>query len=323
MDTLNNQLAIIPRQEAVSTSKPFIQANTIECSLHDLTHTHIIPVYLKDNEPLISHADFIATTYLLVNDFYAGEKISKPSIRVSHAIKGRIPDAKHKSANELLENEKTLYYERMAFIIEVPSISTSIEGSSLSLTIGGVKAYNLDNLYNKKGADEHFKVFIGFKNTVCTNLCVWTDGFLSDLKVSTIGQLKACIRTMLENYNGNFHFFNLKQLANFTLSEHQFAQLIGRCRLHLFLPPHLRQDIVPLLLGDTQLGMVCKDYYRDESFCRNLDGTINLWKLYNLLTGANKSTYIDSFLDRNVNAYSFVEQIRWALEGKEQSWYLS
>jgi len=69
--------------------------------------------------------------------------------------------------------------------------------------------------------------------------------------------------------------------------------------------------------------MVCKDYYRDESFCRNLDGTISLWQLYNLHTGANKSTYIDSFLDRNVNAYSFVEQLRWALEGKNECWYLN
>jgi hypothetical protein len=87
----------------------------------------------------------------------------------------------------------------MAFLIEIPSYYDVIDGNTLSLTVGGVKAYNLDNLYNKKGADEHFKVFIGFKNSVCTNLCVWTDGFMGDLKVKTVGQLKGSIRTLVEN----------------------------------------------------------------------------------------------------------------------------
>ncbi|MBA3971941.1 MAG: DUF3871 family protein, partial [Bacteroidetes bacterium] len=48
----------------------------------------------------------------------------------------------------------------------------------------------------------------------------------------------------------------------------------------------------PLLLSDTQLGTVVKDFYRDNSFCKDADGNINLWKLYNLFTGSNKSSYI-------------------------------
>jgi hypothetical protein len=40
---------------------------------------------------------------------------------------------------------------------------------------------------------------------------------------------------------------------------------------------------------------VFRDFYKDESFCRDANGDINLWKLYNLFAGANKSTYIDSF----------------------------
>ncbi|HYJ65236.1 MAG TPA: DUF3871 family protein, partial [Parafilimonas sp.] len=47
-------------------------------------------------------------------------------------------------------NERILYYERMAFIIEIPSVYDDVDGSRLSLCVGGVKAYNLDNLYNKK-----------------------------------------------------------------------------------------------------------------------------------------------------------------------------
>ncbi|PTM01530.1 MAG: hypothetical protein DA405_13600 [Bacteroidetes bacterium] len=56
------------------------------------------------------------------------------------------------------------------------SIQTKIGNDTISLSVGGVRAYNLENLYNKK-SPERFKLFIGFKNWVCTNLCVSTDGF--------------------------------------------------------------------------------------------------------------------------------------------------
>lgn len=38
----------------------------------------------------------------------------------------------------------------------------------------------------------------------------------------------------------------------------------------------------------------------NESFCRNANGDINVWEFYNLLTGSNKASYIDTFLDRGV-----------------------
>ncbi len=178
----------------------------------------------------------------------------------------------------------------MAFIIEIPSISESIEGHPLSLTIGGVKAYNLDNLYNRKGIEEHFKVFIGFKNRVCTNLCVSTDGFLSELKVKNLQQLKSSIRDLANSFNAHKNLEVLREFPNYSLTEKEFANLLGRCRMYNHLPFQLKSNIPSLLLGDTQLGMVCKDYYRDNSFCRDEQGNINLWRLYNLLTGANKST---------------------------------
>jgi hypothetical protein len=144
-----------------STDKPFIEANTSPFRLEDIKTRHIIPVFIKDNETLISHADFIETTHAAAVELFHGETVLSPSIRMSHPIKGRIPDAKNKPVSELQEWEKTIYYERMAFIIEIPSISRVIDGNQVSLTIGGVKAYNQDNLYNRKGADEHFKIFVG------------------------------------------------------------------------------------------------------------------------------------------------------------------
>ena len=303
--------------------KHFITANTISGNLKEMKDHHLIPVFSKDNEPTISHTDFIETMQELTSDLYRGEHILKPLVRLSHPIKGRVPEAKNKAANELFEWEKTIYYERMAFAIEIPSIQAEIDGNILSLTVGGVKSYSLDNLYSKNQCEQHFKIFVGFKNKVCCNMCVWTDGFMGDVKVKSVNQLAAIVNTLLQSYNSSYHLYHLKQLTNYSITEQQFAQLIGRCRMYPHLPNSIKADLSPLLFGDQMMASVVKDFYRDESFCRDANGNINLWKLYNLFTGANKSSYIDSFLDRSVNAYQLVEQIRNGLENRNHSWYLN
>lgn len=316
-------LEVFSPTEQSSSQRSFIHANTIETSLEEIRHQHVIPVFIKDNEPVISHADFIDTAIEVVQTVYQGEAILKPSIRISHPIKGRIPEAKNKPASQLFEHEKTLYYERMAFAIEIPSIADEIDGNTLSLTVGGVKAYNLDNLYSKKGSDEHFKVFVGFQNRVCTNLCVWSDGYVHDLKVSDLKQLKTFLQTFIESFNAHKQIQAMQVLPEFRMSEHQFATLIGRCRMYQHLSPLQKERIPPLLIGDNQIGVICKDYYNDHSFCRDAAGDINLWKLYNLFTGANKRTYIDQFLDRSVNAFQFVDQLRLGMEGRVGNWFLN
>src|SRR5690606_37310207 len=110
---------VIQEIEINPSGSPFIEANTVESSLTSIRNEHIIPVFIKDNEPVISHAEFIDIAYDAVSRVFQGEAILKPNIRLSHPIKGRITEAKQKPANELLEHEKTLYYERMAFAIEV------------------------------------------------------------------------------------------------------------------------------------------------------------------------------------------------------------
>ena len=84
----------------------------------------------------------------------------------------------------------------------------------------------------------------------------------------------------------------------------------------------MKNDIPPLLFGDNQMGSVVRDFYKDDSFCKMDDGTINLWRLFNLFTNANKSTYIDQFVERGVNAFSFVYNIKAALQNKTFNWYL-
>ncbi len=104
--------------------------------LSEIKEQHIILVFTKDNKETISHYDFVAGTAEIVQDFYKGLEV--PQIRMSHPIKGRVPSARNKAAKDLLESEKTLYYERIAFIIEVPSVYETIDGKDVNLVVGGV-----------------------------------------------------------------------------------------------------------------------------------------------------------------------------------------
>ena len=213
----------------------FIEANTMEIDLQHLKSDCIVPVFSKDNELTISHNAFIETVWEAANSFFTGERIENPEIRVSHIVKGRIPEAIHKPANQLLESDKTQYFERMMFCIEVPTIHETVEGNKLTLSIGGVRAYNHMNLYSKKTV-EKFKVFIGFKNMVCCNLCVSTDGYLSCLEVSNTGDLFRSVLEMFHAYNPAKHIHLMQTFGNSHLSEHQFAQAIGKMRLYQCLP---------------------------------------------------------------------------------------
>lgn len=310
-------------KDAKISNNRFIESNTSSVKLMELKENHIIPVFAKDNEPTICHADFIEATSSVANYHFGDGTSSIPEIRVSHPIMGRIPEARNKPAKELQDFEKTLYYERMAFFIEIPTISKVIDGNLLYLTVGGVKAYNQDNLYSTKGSYEHFKIFIGFKNTVCTNLCIWSDGYVDTLKVRSLRELVEKIHVLIYKFDSKKQLADLERFSDLNITESQFAQLLGRARMYQHLPKAISQKLPTLQFNDTQLSSIAEQYYKDESFSRNDDGTINLWKLYNLFTGANKSSYIDKFLDRGVNAHEFTSGIAASLEDGQKSWFLS
>ncbi len=299
----------------------FIEANTMEIDLQHLQSDCIVPVFSKDNELTISHNAFIETVWEAANTFFTGETIDKPDIRVSHIVKGRIPEAIHKPANQLLESDKTQYFERMMFCFEVPTIYETVEGNKLTLSIGGVRAYNQMNLYSKKTV-ERFKVFVGFKNMVCCNLCVYTDGYLGNLEVSSTNDLFRSVLEMFNRYDPAKHIHLMQTLGNSYLTEHQFAQILGKMRLYQCLPQGYQKSVPRLLITDTQINSVAKAYIQDENF-GGFGGDLSMWRFYNLLTGANKSSYIDSFLDRSLNATEVAQGINMALHGDERySWFI-
>lgn len=302
---------------------PFIEANAKEVCVGHLKNDCIIPVFSKDNEVTISHLRFIETIYDAANEVFRGERVDNPDVRVSHIIKGRIPEAINKPVNQLLESDKTIYYERMMFCIEIPTIHEDIAGNRLNLTIGGVRAYNQENLYSRK-TFEKFKLFIGFKNMVCCNLCVSTDGYKSEIRVMSLGELYRAALELFRNYSMGIHLEQMKRLQDYSVTEAQFAQFLGRSRMYQYLPNSEKKMLPEMLMTDTQINLVTKAYYNDDNFGRSgEDKELPMWKMYNLLTGANKSSYIDSFLDRSINAGELSNGICKALSGEDEySWFI-
>ena len=318
-NNIENQ--IISEADVTTSKGVFIEANTEQVSLSHLKRECIIPVY-SDNESTISHGQFIDATKEVVQSSFLGAKILQPNIRVSHVIKGRVPSAVGKPVKELSPEELTIYYQRAAFMIEMPSLTENVNKNSLTLTIGGVRALNQENLYSKRNL-EKFKVFIGFKNMVCTNLCISTDGLNSDMRVASVFELKDKIRELIQSFDKERFLGNMERMSKYYLSELQFAHLIGKMRMYSHLNKEEKVGKLSLLMNDNQIGTVVKEYYTDPNFSRNKENSINLWNFYNLMTSGNKSSYIDSNLERNANAFEFVQSLGDSIQNRTENWFLS
>jgi len=308
--------------EPMQKRSPFIEANTEEVTIDHLKNDCIIPTFAKDNEVCISHQSFIESVYEATRDFYHGETVCPPDIRVSHVVKGRIPEAINKRVDQLLESDKTMYYERMIFNIEIPTIHQEVNGNHLNLSITGCKSYGRDNLGGKMTAQK-FSIAVGFLNLACTNQCLSTDGYKEEVKATGPSDLYQFTLDLFSQYNVAKHIHLMQSLGNTMLDEHQFCQILGRMRLYNYLPQHQQKGLPRLLITDSQINNVAKQYIHDENFA-GTNGEISMWKFYNLITGANKNSYLDSFLSRSANATEISQGLTEALNHKDEaySWFI-
>lgn len=313
---------IINDNEVIKKPQYFIEANTIPVTLNHLKDDCIIPVFSKDNESTISHYQFIDKTVEVAQQLFPNVRLKTPDIRVSHIVKGRIPSAVGKPAKELLEHEKTIYYERCAFIIEIPEISEIVNGNRLNLAIGGVRSLSHENLYAKKSL-EKFKVFIGFQNKVCTNLCVSTDGYANDIRIGSILDLEESVYNLSEQWNKEKQLGTLEMMSKYELNQEQFAHLVGKLKMYQSLSKEEQEGVFPVTISDNQINTVIKDYFNCPNFSRQQNGMVTLWQVYNLITGAGKSSYIDSFVERNLFAYEYVQDLAKSIQNHEPNWYLN
>ena len=87
--------------------------------------------------------------------------------------------------------------------------------------------------------------------------------------------------------------------------------MIGKARLYQYLPQRLKKELPAFSFTDTNFS------------CDTLSREINMWRVFNLLTEANKCSYIDSFLGRAAFATLFSLGITDAIDGKGNfGWFL-
>lgn len=302
----------------------FIESNTQAITLEELTNKNIIPTFC-DNTLTISHQNFIGSVVEVAKKVFG--ELTVPELRVSHPIIGRVPSAQHKKASELRDDEKTTFYQRMAFCAHVKNLTRTINGETVHLCIGGVRAYNEDKLYNRQSAMK-FKIFAGWKIRVCSNLMLTCDGNSGTIECLTEADIMQKSLELFTAFNPHKEdtLRLLENLSSTTISEEQFCQIIGRMRLYQFLPLAEQKQLPPLTIGDQAVNAMVKNYISNPNFGKKEGEEFTTWNLMQLANESVKQSYIDKWLDRNQNCTDFAIGIQKALNGEDTegySWFLN
>ena len=212
----------------------------------------------------------------------------------------------------------------MAFAFTIPTIFESINGQKLELCVGGVRNYSDLNLYRQNKGVEKVSIFVGWRVRICSNQILTGDGVKLSLEVMTVSDIYKAAMELFYSFLPAKQLHLMQTLSNTYLSETQFATLVGRMRMYQALPPRLSRSIPNLLITDSQINNVCRGFYSNPDFGGE-NGAISMWSFHNLMTEANKSSYIDSYLQRAVNATDVCVGLNNAMHGVEggYSWFLS
>lgn len=242
----------------------FIESNTSAILLEELTTKNIIPTF-SDNTLTISHQNFIGAVTKVAEQVFGG--LTPVECRVSHPIIGRIPSAQHKKASELREDEKTVFYQRLAWVAHVKNLTRTINNQTVHLCIGGVRSYSEDKLYRTQTAMK-FKIFVGWKVRVCSNLCLTCDGFSGTIECMTEADIMQKALELFSGFNPNKEetLRLLENLRNTEISEELFCKIIGRLRLYQFLPVNEQRALPSLEIGDQAVNAMVKGYVSNPNF---------------------------------------------------------
>lgn len=297
----------------------FIESNTSAISLDELTNHNIIPTFC-DNTLTLSHQAFINSVSRIAEQIFG--ELTPIECRVSHPIIGRIPSAQHKSASELLDHEKTVFYQRLAWCCNVKDLTRTINGQDIHLCIGGVRAYNEDKLYNRP-TPMKFHIFVGWQVRVCSNLMLTCDGNSGTIECMTEADIMQKSFELFTAFNPHKEetLRLLENLQSTEISETQFCTIIGRMRLYQFLPTIEQKQLPSLTIGDQAVNAMVKNYVSDPNFSKKDGEPYTLWNLLQNANEAVKQAYIDRWLDRNQNCTDFVLGIQDAMNGNVQSSY--
>ena len=316
--------AVIVSEKKQEKEHPnFIESNTSGITLEELETNCIVPSF-GDNQLTISHQTFIHRIEEAASMFFAGEVFGNTEIRVSHKILGRHPSALTKRKEELKPEDETIYYQRMAFCFHIRTICREMNGEEVHLCIGGVRSLNEENLYGKK-SPEKFKIFIGWRIRVCSNLMLTCDGLTGRLEVMGDTDIYIAALKLFREFNPEQNLRLLENLGRTMISQEQFCQIIGRLRLYQVLPASQMKELPKVILGDSNINAATKGYIDNPNFGLRGRAKISCWDLMQLLNEAAKQSYIDKFLERNQNATDFAVGIQKALKGEDTEnygWFL-
>lgn len=313
--------------DEVITEEPhpnFIESNTQAITLGEIADKCIVPTF-SDNTLTISHQDFCMAVYKAAESVFGA--LTPIECRVSHPINGRIPSALHKKSNELTDSERTIYYQRLAWIAKVGNLVRNINGQEIHLTIGGVRAYSEDKLYNRPSALK-FKIMVGWTCKICSNLMLQTNGYSGTIDCMTSADINQKALELFSRFNPekDNNLNALAQLQDTRMTEEQFCHIIGRMRLLQALPLAQQREIPQVILGDQAINEATRQYVSNPNFGRKTgDDGISTWDFMQLLTEAAKGSYIDRWLDRNANCIEFATGISKALryEDSKYDWFLN
>ncbi len=298
----------------------FIESNTEQITLSEIAEKCIVPTF-SDNSLTISHMDFCGSVYKAAERIFGA--LTPIETRVSHAINGRVPTALEKKACELTDDEKTLYYQRLAFVAHVHSCTRNIDGQEINLTIGGVRSYSEDKLFGRPSA-ETFRIFVGWKVRVCSNLMLQNDGYTGSIECLTSADIHQKALELFSRFDPvkDNNLNALARLQDTRMTEEQFCHIIGRMRLLQALPVAQQKALPQVLLGDQAINEATRQFVSNPNFGRKegIDG-ISTFEFMQLLTESAKGSYIDRWLDRNANAIEFSQGISKALQYEDTDGY--
>lgn len=298
----------------------FIESNTQGISFEELTEKNVIPTF-ADGTLTLSSGSIIKATMRAAEEVYG--ELTPAEIRVSHRIQGRTPEAMNKPASELQDEDITTLWQRMAFCAHVKTLTRTINGADVMLTIGATRSYSEDKLFGRPTPSK-MKIFIGWMVRICSNGCLTTDGVSGTIECLTEADVYEKATALFRGFDPEKEnaLAMLENLGTTRISESEFCKIIGRLRLYQALPASEQNVLPKIILGDQAVNKIVQGYVSNPNFgLKEGEDTISLWQLLNLSNEAVKAAYIDCWLDRNQNCTDFVLGIQRAILGIDQEGY--
>ncbi len=216
------------------------------------------------------------------------------------------------------------YYDKIAFLIEVPSVHYKIGKHEISLSIGCLHAYpdhpNALSFVRNTGL---FQLLVGFNVYVCTNLHYSTEGIQFEVKAETVKELEQEVHRLIGAFDLEK---SRKELENWKSTSAPFSNVEAllmrmRRRSSRRLPQDflnrnpersVQLDALNVLrqrhpLTPEQIAQMREAAVNDPNFSRESRDRISLWHLYNLITEVLKDAPFGKFLKDHEWAYRFVQ----------------